>query len=63
MDGEKYVSVDDAAAVLKRSPQAVRRMLRIRELPGSKIGGVWYVDGEALYRQFSEQSAPVVAGK
>jgi excisionase family DNA binding protein len=37
MDGE-LLTVEEAAAMLKLTPESVRRMLRLRQLPGVKLG-------------------------
>lgn len=42
------VSVADAARLLKRSTEQVRRYLREGRLPGRRIGGQWFIEGAAI---------------
>ncbi len=48
MNGE-LLTVEEAAAKLKLTPESVRRMLRLKHLPGVKIGArQWRVPADAL---------------
>jgi len=49
--------VEDLAARLRRSPSAVRDMLRRGVLPGRKIGRRWLVERGALLRAVAPDNA------
>ena len=42
------LTVDEVAAVLRISVQAVRRLLRRGELPGVRVGKLWRIPRSAL---------------
>lgn len=46
--GGELVSVADAAKRLERSTEQVRRYLREGRLQGRRVGGQWFIDGNAL---------------
>lgn len=48
MDEARDISVADAAKVLDRSTEQVRRYLREGRLPGRRVGGQWFIDRSAL---------------
>lgn len=56
-------SVADAARKLDRSTEQVRRYLREGRLPGQRIGGQWFIEGQALetFQQASSQRTDFVA--
>ncbi|HWV25143.1 MAG TPA: helix-turn-helix domain-containing protein [Thermomicrobiales bacterium] len=44
-DGSRdFISVAEAARILKRSTEQVRRYLREGQLPGQRMGGQWFID-------------------
>jgi excisionase family DNA binding protein len=45
-----HISVHDAAQLLGRSTEQVRRYLREGKLEGARIGGQWFIDRTALER-------------
>jgi len=45
---QNLYSVADAARLLERSTEQVRRYLREGRLDGRRIGGQWFIDGTAL---------------
>lgn len=48
-DGSRdFISVAEAARVLKRSTEQVRRYLREGQLPGHRMGGQWFIDRAAV---------------
>ncbi len=56
MDHERSpLTVAQAARVLDRSTEQVRRYLRENRLPGQRIGGQWFIEREAL-QQFQDTS-------
>ena len=48
MEGQGLVTVGDAAKRLERSTEQVRRYLREGRLQGRRVGGQWFIDGNAL---------------
>lgn len=48
MDNEQSLNVADAAHLLDRSTEQVRRYLREGRLSGKRIGGQWFIDRAAL---------------
>lgn len=42
------LSVDEAAAVLHRHPETVRRLARTGQLPATKVGGTWVLSARRL---------------
>lgn len=49
-----YLDTDEVAKMLKFSPKTIRKMLRSKELKGSKVRGQWRVrleDIEAYMKQ------------
>ena len=56
-------SVADAARRLERSTEQVRRYLREGRLPGQRVGGQWFIDGNALdaFQQTASQRTDFVA--
>lgn len=57
---EEFVTVAEAARILHRSIEQVRRYLREGKLPGQRIGGQWSIprsalkspeDGDAIYQR------------
>jgi hypothetical protein len=51
--------VEDLAARLRRSPSAVRDMLRRGMLPGRKVGRRWLVERGALLRAVAPDNVPL----
>jgi excisionase family DNA binding protein len=49
------LTVAQAARMLERSTEQVRRYLRENRLPGQRIGGQWFIEREAL-QQFLESA-------
>lgn len=45
---EDFITVADAAKILHRSIEQVRRYLREGKLPGQRIGHQWFIKREAL---------------
>src|SRR6187549_1799383 len=52
MDEQGLVTVPDAARLLTRSTEQVRRYLREGRLEGRRIGGQWFIERAALDRFF-----------
>jgi excisionase family DNA binding protein len=48
IDTRGYVSVAEAAARLRLSPEQVRRRLRCGKLKGERVGNQWFVDSDSL---------------
>jgi excisionase family DNA binding protein len=48
LDLSAYVSVSQAARELSVHPETVRRLLRQDELPGSKVGTLWFIARDDL---------------
>jgi excisionase family DNA binding protein len=48
MDEQGLVTVPDAARILNRSTEQVRRYLREKRLEGRRIGGQWFIERAAL---------------
>jgi len=46
--GDDLLTVPDAARLLDRSTEQVRRYLREGRLRGRRIGNQWFIDGSAL---------------
>lgn len=56
MDTDRnLLTVAQAARILERSTEQVRRYLREDRLSGQRIGGQWFIDRSAL-RQFADTS-------
>ena len=51
------IRVDQLARVLHRSPATIRRLIREKRLPGSKVGAVWVIERGALLRALASSSA------
>lgn len=49
------LTVAQAARLLDRSTEQVRRYLRENRLPGQRLGGQWFIDRDAL-QQFVESA-------
>lgn len=48
-DGSRdFISVAEAARILKRSTEQVRRYLREGQLPGQRMGGQWFIERSAV---------------
>ena len=52
MDEQGLVTVPDAAKMLSRSTEQVRRYLREGRLSGRRIGGQWFIERAAVDRFF-----------
>jgi excisionase family DNA binding protein len=52
-DDRNLLTVAQAARLLERSTEQVRRYLRENRLPGTRIGGQWFIDRDAL-KQFAD---------
>jgi excisionase family DNA binding protein len=50
MDEQGLVTVPEAAQILNRSTEQVRRYLREKRLSGRRIGGQWFIERAALDR-------------
>ncbi|MDQ4044791.1 MAG: helix-turn-helix domain-containing protein [Chloroflexota bacterium] len=48
-DDRNLLTVAQAARILERSTEQVRRYLREERLPGQRIGGQWFIDRSALH--------------
>lgn len=48
MEEAREISVAEAAQLLDRSTEQVRRYLREGRLPGRRIGGQWFIERTAL---------------
>ena len=56
MDTDRnLVTVAQAARILERSTEQVRRYLREERLPGQRIGGQWFIERSAL-RAFADSA-------
>lgn len=53
VDDRSLLTVAQAARMLERSTEQVRRYLREQRLPGQRIGGQWFIERDQL-RQFAE---------
>ena len=67
MAGSARLTVADAARILDRSTEQVRRYLREGVLPGERIGNQWFIDEFDLQqmleaRQHGEGLANAIAG-
>ncbi|HET6203594.1 MAG TPA: helix-turn-helix domain-containing protein [Planctomycetota bacterium] len=51
--------VEDLAGRLRRSPSAVRALLRAGALPGRKVGRRWVVEREALLQALAPEREPL----
>jgi excisionase family DNA binding protein len=58
---EEFLTVEEAAVVLKVSPQTVRNELAARRLPGKKIGKEWRLSRTALVHYLSSPGEPRAA--
>jgi excisionase family DNA binding protein len=58
MSHSAHISVHDAAHLLGRSTEQVRRYLREGKLEGTRIGGQWFIDGPAIERFQRDLHAP-----
>jgi excisionase family DNA binding protein len=47
----RWLSVDEVCQLLELERHTVYRLLRDRQLPGSKIGRRWYIPGERLLKR------------
>ena len=56
--GPEFLTVDEAAALLKVAPQTVRNELAARRLPGKKIGKEWRLSRTALVAYLSTPGEP-----
>ena len=43
-----YLTIEEAAELLRIHPETIRRLLRLKRLPGKKIGREWRISREAL---------------
>ncbi len=57
MAEEKFLSVEDIAKILGKTEESVRRLFRSGELPGVKVGGVWYMRPQDWQDYWKEQQA------
>jgi excisionase family DNA binding protein len=57
MDESRDVSVAEAAQLLERSTEQVRRYLREGRLSGRRIGGQWFIERAALVAFSAAQNA------
>ncbi len=48
MDAQRLMTVADAARLLERSTEQVRRYLREGRLTGQRLGGQWFIDRAEL---------------
>lgn len=47
---QRFLTPEEVANVLRVSPDAIRRLLRRRELPGIRVGRAWRVEEGELHR-------------
>ena len=45
---ENYVDADEAAQLLKVHPETVKRLIRRKHLPATKVGNKWIIERERL---------------
>ena len=55
MTKDKFLSVEDIAKILSKTEESVRRLFRSGELPGVKVGGVWYMRPQDWQNYLNEQ--------
>jgi excisionase family DNA binding protein len=56
-DNDTLISVNEAAQLLNRSIEQVRRYLREGKLVGQRIGGQWFIEMDAV-TLYPKRSAP-----
>ena len=52
---EKYLTPDAAGKMLGKSGESIRNLLRKGDLPGTKLGRLWYIPESELYRRLKLQ--------
>ena len=52
---EEFLTVEEVAKRLRLSEETVKRLLRKKELPGSKIGGSWRISKQQFDRYLQEK--------
>jgi excisionase family DNA binding protein len=57
LEEHRYLTVIEAAKLLRVSRDTAYRWLKAGLLPAKKVGGVWLVDAAALERQVGSDSA------
>jgi excisionase family DNA binding protein len=47
---QRFLTPEEVAQMLRVSPEAIRRLLRRREMPGIRVGRAWRVEEAELHR-------------
>lgn len=50
----RYLTIEEAATLLRMHPDTVRRLLREKRLPGKKVGREWRISQEVLDKFLTE---------
>lgn len=45
---ENFIGADEAAKLLKVHPETVKRLIRKKTLPATKVGNKWIIDRDQL---------------
>lgn len=53
-----YLTIEEAAELLRIRPDTIRRLLRQKQLPGKKIGREWRISREALDEYIRQRDTP-----
>lgn len=56
MEQEEYLTIDEAARLLKMSKITIYRMARKGQLPAVKFGKVWRISSKKLSELFESQN-------
>ncbi len=59
---EELLTIEQAAVLLQKHQNSVRRLLRQGKLPGVKVGGEWRIHKAALIAMFEVKKPPASAG-
>ncbi|MCL0094452.1 helix-turn-helix domain-containing protein [Dehalococcoidales bacterium] len=59
---ENFISVLEAAKILRVHPETVRRLCRQGDLPPQRFGNTWFIDRDKLWA-FSETYQPKRGGR
>jgi len=58
----KFLTPDEVAAQLRVSPEAIRRLLRRRELPAIRVGRAWRVEEGEFHRWVNRRLSQMPRG-
>ncbi len=54
MKNNQPLTIEEVAAILRRTPKTVRSYCAAREIRASKVGGIWFIHRAAFERQFGQ---------